>query len=348
VSLRKRPGGGVEKTTNGVRPSKRLKTDYITHKELQRIRKVADGHHDSALSTTDAAYDPWATPVVKQTQSTDPRMDSFLQATINPPPPKAPGTLRKAPISLAANGKPVPAVPKPRGGYSYNPSFIEYEARFLEAGDRAVEAEQKRLAEAEADRLKMEAAARSAAEAEAAEVRAEQSGWEEESEWEGIESGGEGLAIKTKRPQRKTQAQRNKIKRRKEAEQLARHEAAMKRKLVELDRVKAIARGLVEREREAALEKVEMSDGSTEGNEELLRRRQLGKYRLPEKDLELVLPDELQDSLRLLKPEGNLLKDRYRSLLVRGKMETRKHIPFKKQAKVKAVEKWTFKDFELF
>lgn len=96
-----------------------------------------------------------------------------------------------------------------------------------------------------------------------------------------------------------------------------------------------------------ALEKVEMSDASEEGDDLELRRRQLGKFKLPEKDLELVLPDELQDSLRLLKPEGNLLKDRYRSMLVRGKMESRRKIPFRKQAKTKVTEKWTYKDFSI-
>jgi nucleolar protein 53 len=86
---------------------------------------------------------------------------------------------------------------------------------------------------------------------------------------------------------------------------------------------------------------------SSEGDDLELRRRKLGKIQLPERDLELVLPDELQESLRLLKPEGNLLKDRYRSLLVRGKVESRRPISFAKKAKRKATEKWTHKDFML-
>lgn len=57
------------------------------------------------------------------------------------------------------------------------------------------------------------------------------------------------------------------------------------------------------------------------------------------------MPDELQDSLRLLKPEGNLLKDRFRNILVRGRMETRKMLPMQKKKKQKATEKWTYKDF---
>lgn len=69
--------------------------------------------------------------------------------------------------------------------------------------------------------------------------------------------------------------------------------------------------------------------------------------RAPEKPLELVLPDELQDSLRLLKPEGNLLDDRFRTLIVQGKLEARKPITQAPKAKRKATEKWAYKDFKV-
>src|SRR5690606_12129410 len=104
-----------------------------------------------------------------------------------------------------------------------------------------------------------------------------------------------------------------------------------------------------EREQSKALVQQQQQQGSDsddgEIREEKLRRKQIGKFKLPERDLELVLPDELQDSLRLLRPEGNLLKDRYRSMLVRGKVEARRHLPFRKQANRKVTEKWTYKDF---
>lgn len=69
--------------------------------------------------------------------------------------------------------------------------------------------------------------------------------------------------------------------------------------------------------------------------------------RPPEKPLELVLPDELQDSLRLLKPEGNLLDDRFRTLIVQGKLESRKPITQARKAKRKITEKWMSKDFKV-
>ncbi|ETS83642.1 hypothetical protein PFICI_05518 [Pestalotiopsis fici W106-1] len=340
VDSRKRAGDSVSKTTDGIIASKRQRTGYVTQKELARLKKVADGHHEDTIEFSETVYDPWAV-------APEPEVKSELHDTRNDK-RKAPKSITEKPISLAASGKRIPAVAKPTGGYSYNPSFPEYEARLSEEGNKVVEAEKKRLAEEEADRLRMEAAARSAAEAEAAEARAELSEWEEDSEWEGVQSGGEELKTSAKRPGRKTQAQRNRIKRRKEEERRLIHEEKTKVRKAQLEQIKEIARLAAEKDKARALSKQaeDSDDEMDDATDDILRRKQLGKMKLPEKDLELVLPDELQDSLRLLKPEGNLLKDRYRSLLVRGKLESRRRT-VKKQARMKSTEKWTYKDFRI-
>jgi nucleolar protein 53 len=125
----------------------------------------------------------------------------------------------------------------------------------------------------------------------------------------------------------------------------------MKARRIQEQRIKEIAQEVQDRDSNRALVLAEQRDASETESEinddQKLRRKQLGKFKLPQNDLELVLPDELQDSLRRLKPEGNLLKDRYRSMLVRGKVEARRHLPFRRQAKRKMTEKWTFKDFVL-
>jgi len=256
--------------------------------------------------------------------------------------------LKHKPISLAASGKDIPAVKKPEGGYSYNPLFTDYEARLAAEGEKELAAERKRIAEAEAEAVKLAAAEKSRAEAEAAEARAELSEWEEDSAWEGFESGAEDVRLTAKRPERKTQVQRNKIKRRKEEERKAKMAADIKKNNEQVSQIKKIAKAVAEQEKVRELVLASNDDeSSSEGDDLELRRRKLGKIALPERNLELVLPDELQESLRLLKPEGNLLKDRYRSLLVRGKVESRRHISFAKKAKRKATEKWTHKDFML-
>lgn len=334
-----------DKTTNGLMPVKRQRTDWVSHKDLARLQRVADGQHDNTVQLTDATFDLWDAPQEEAAPEVN-----YDHTKLNV---KTPKTMKEAPISLAATGRAVPAVHKPSGGYSYNPVFTDYEERLAQEGEKAVEAEKKRLAAEEADRLRQEAAAKSAAEADAAEERANMSEWEEDSEWEGFQSGAEdeGSRAGTKRPKRKTHSQRNRVKRRHEDAQLAKHKAAMKARNIQESRIKEIAAEVDERDQARALallqQEGEESGSDAEADLDKLRRRQLGKYKLPERDLELVLPDELQDSLRLLKPEGNLLKDRYRSMLVRGKVESRRHIPFHKQAKRKTTEKWTHKDFVL-
>ncbi|KAI6782733.1 uncharacterized protein J7T54_000876 [Emericellopsis cladophorae] len=338
VSLRKRPS----KTTDGILPVKRQRTDWVSQKELSRLKRVADGQHDNTVEVRDATYDLWdAEPKKSEVQ-----IDEFFPEPVHA---KTPKSMKQAPLSLLANGKTEAAVQRPTGGYSYNPAFSDYEKRLAAESAKAIEAEEKRLADLEAARVRAEAAARSAAEAEAAEARANMSEWEEDSEWEGFQSGAED-GRPTKLPQRKTPQQRNRMKRRKEEERLQKHKAAMKARRVQEQKIAELAQEVSEKEQLRALMRQQRalaagSDSEGEIGEQKLRRKQLGKYKLPEKDLELVLPDELQDSLRLLKPEGNMMRDRYRSMLVRGKVEARRHLPFKKQAKRKVTEKWTHKDF---
>lgn len=341
VSMRKRPS---PKTTDGIIPAKRIKANWVSHKELARIKAVADGQHDSTIAVKDATYDVWGAPPAEPTTE----LSEFMpeKSVV-----KAPKSMKQKAIALTATGKHPRAVPKPKGGYSYNPVFTDYEERLTEESKKAIETEKKRLEDEERDREKQAAAARSAAEAEAAEARANLSEWEEDSEWEGFQSGVEDDGPSKKRPERKTQAQRNRIKRRKEEERLAKHKAALKARRQQEQRIRDIAEEVAQREAEkqqlVLAGAADDDSGDSDVDDEKLRRRQIGKFKLPEKDLELVLPDELQDSLRLLKPEGNLLKDRYRSMLVRGKVETRRHLPFKKLARRKLTEKWTHKDFVL-
>ncbi|KAG7102590.1 Ribosome biogenesis protein NOP53 like [Verticillium longisporum] len=131
------------------------------------------------------------------------------------------------------------------------------------------------------------------------------------------------------------------------------HESKIKARDEQTKRIREIASEIAERDAfvqalVAQQAEVDSSDEEDDGaGEVVLRRKKLGKSKLPEGDLELVLPDELQDSLRRLRPEGNLLKDRYRSLLVRGKVESRRRIAFHKAPKVKYSEKWSYKDFRL-
>ncbi|NWZ59822.1 NOP53 protein, partial [Haliaeetus albicilla] len=92
---------------------------------------------------------------------------------------------------------------------------------------------------------------------------------------------------------------------------------------------------------------------------ELLRRRQarlakrlakdalprrLGPLKYEDPSLEVQLSDELAESLRTLKPEGSVLRDRFKSLQKRSLIEPRERAKFKRRYRLKYVEKRAFRE----
>ncbi|KAF3483034.1 uncharacterized protein GIQ15_02358 [Arthroderma uncinatum] len=330
VDSRKRPSS---KITDGIiePKTKRNRSDWVTREEWLRLKKVAqEAKLDETAIQPSVAHDPWAVDSKHEKEFT------FLEKK---KPVNAPKTMSQAPISLAANGKAIPSVMKPKAGISYNPSFQEWDDLLTKEGEKEIEAEKIRLEEQkrEAERI----ARIEAAEGDDGQVKSD-----DESAWEGFESEYENESLKKKRPERKTKAQRNKILRRKEAERKAKAEAKMKMREQQAAQAKLITKQIEEKEKSKLA--VAKDEESEEDEEPALRKRPFaGRTPVPAKPLELVLPDELKDSLLLLKPEGNLLGDRYRSLMVQGKLEARNPILQSKKAKRKATEKWTYKDFKV-
>ncbi|KAK2746054.1 hypothetical protein FQN57_003394 [Myotisia sp. PD_48] len=336
VDSRKRPANS--KVTDGiVEPkTKRQRSDWVTREEWLRLKKVAkEGNPADIIVQNTASFDPWAVSDNDNTDAKGLNLD-FLEP---PKPIVAPKTLTHPPVSLAANGKQIPSVMNPKAGTSYNPSFEAWDKLLVTEGEKEIEAEKQRLEE---QRVREELDAR----IEAAKGDDGQLKSDDESAWEGFESEYDAPEwLNKKRPERKTKAQRNKIKRRKEAEQLAKWQAKLKAREQQVAQAKNIAKSIAAKD-ESKL--VVQTDELSSDDEPVLRKRPLGgKTPIPRKRLELVLPEELQDSLRLLKPEGNLLGDRFRTLLVQGKLEARNPIIQSKKAKRKATEKWTYKDFKI-
>jgi nucleolar protein 53 len=343
VSIRKRSGDGLTGEA-----AKKARKDRVSKKEYERLRHIAfhgdKVHKDIIKLDSDVHHDPWE--VVPAPPK--PAEFSFLEQK---KPIVEPVTLKHKPISLAADGREVKAVRKPAAEKSYNPTFDDWAARLEREGAREVKKEYKRLedAAAEADRQQK------IKEAQEEEEQMKQWDSEWESEWEGIASESEQKPewMVKKKPERKTQVQRNKIKRRKEEDSRKRHDEKTKAKEHEVERVKALTRQMREKETLAAqklAEKAaaaEAAESSDDGEDVVLRsRKPFGKAPIPEAPLEVLLVEDLPDSLRRLKPEGNPLHDRYRSLLLRGKVESRKVQP-KKGRDRKYTEKWTYKDWKL-
>lgn len=346
------------KVTNGILPVKRRREGGVSRKEYERLRGIAYGgdsvKKDVVKSGVVPMEDLWgdmgeAKPAPNLSAQ---EKFSFLE---DKRPVKAPSTVNHKPITLLASGKAMPAVPKPVGGRSYNPSFEAWDALIQHEGDAEVARERQRLQELQEETEQAARVAKSAEEARRAEEEADESAWE--TEWEGFlseredhEGSGENW-LKKKRPERKTKAERNKIQRRKEEERRKKHEAKLLEKKQQLIKVKELAK-LSDDKRKARLAALaitaeDSTDDEYDMGNESLRKTKFGKYKIPEAPLELVLADELQDSLRALKPEGNLLQERFRSMQVRGKIEPRKVRTQQKKPKRKMTEKWSYKDWKL-
>lgn len=334
----------VEHETTG---KKAKNGEYISRRELQRLRRIADGEKNDVTNITSADYDPWA--------PTAPAFDGTLDFLDPPKPVREPKSMKQAPVPLTTTGKPVPHVRKPEGGKSYNPLVGDWSSLLEREGQAAVETEQERLAR-EAQLAEWERKAH----AEAARVEATEkdeyatdyeSAWE--SEWEGIQSGTEEAVHTAKQSKRKTPAERNKVKARKEREAREKWEKKQKLRDAQEKRIREIARELSARDRArrpgtvARTAAVNDSSDDSSAEEVRLRRQRFGKLQVPDGPLEVTLPEDLQDSLRRLKPEGNLLAERYRNLLINGKLEVRKKVGQVKQKKVFRTEKWGYKDWKL-
>ncbi|KAF8421268.1 ribosome biogenesis protein Nop53/GLTSCR2 [Tirmania nivea] len=342
VSSRKRHPDDSSIVTDGVVPSpKKKKKDYISHKELQKLKKIAYGGTEAAVAKTQAAelHDPWAEPA--QEEAVDPKF-SFLDKGMEV---KAPKTLKMAPVSLSVTGRKLPAVKVPEGGISYNPHFEEWDELLRKEGAREVEAEKKRLKEEAEEKERLarlaQVEAEELAKAAGGEVQEKEEKDEQDADGEPTETFAKPRAV------RKTRVQRNKESRLKAQALLKARLQQQKRQRHELENLRAIKLSIEAKEttRLEALAAAASEAGDPEKAEKI-RRRKLGKAHLPPKPLELQLPSELSDSLRRLKPEGNLLKERFRSLMERGILETRVMPVIAKKRKVTESEKWSYKDFK--
>lgn len=244
--------------------TKKHKSDWVSRKDWLRLKQVAkDGTPGKKVETSDL-YDPWADEA-DPTPVQDPQFD-YLE---KPKPKVAPPTMKQGPISLAANGKPIPSVRAPGAGISYNPSFEEWDQLLQEQGQKEVEAEKKRQEEERKEQERQ----RLVAEGQKDDGEAKS---DDESAWEGFESEYEQPEwLNKKRPDRKTKTQRNKANRRKEAERKAKWEARTKQKEEQAAHAKETAEQV--KERELQLKDQSDADDSDEGDDTVLRRRPLGK-----------------------------------------------------------------------
>nr|XP_040048967.1 ribosome biogenesis protein NOP53 [Gasterosteus aculeatus aculeatus] len=248
---------------------------------------------------------------------------------------------KRVPRPERMNEKPsvLPAVEVIAAGGSYNPEFFSHQALLQEAHN--VELKRQK----EEDRIAKQLAVNKEHFATEETVMKEQvEGLVEEEAEEGEEEAAseEDVAVgaivmaekKTERQRRKERVEKLKVQRR----QANRAKSDKRQQLFQLNSIK---KTIKERETNT---KVKQEQRKSNQEAEKAQPRRLGKLKFQPQDMEVQLSNELAGSLRRLKPEGSVLKDRFKSLQKRNLIEPRERAKFKRVLKVKYVEKRAFRE----
>ncbi|XP_056297794.1 ribosome biogenesis protein NOP53 [Pseudoliparis swirei] len=267
-------------------------------------------------------YDIWRQ---ESTSTADPW---FLEQT---------GKMRvKRPDRLNEKPSVLPAVEVISAGGSYNPDFFSHQALLQVAHDVEVKKQK------EADKLEKRLAVKKENFATEETIMMEQvEGLVEEEdednaneEEEDVSVGGIVVAVKkTERQRRKKRAEILKAQRR----QAQRIKSDNQQQLFQLRSIKT---SIKQQEEDTKIKQIQRKRNQ---EAQKAQPRRLGKLKFEPQDMEVQLSDELAGSLRQLKPEGSVLKDRFKSLQKRNMIEPRDRAKFKRRLKVKYQEKRAFR-----
>ncbi|XP_007102813.3 ribosome biogenesis protein NOP53 isoform X2 [Physeter macrocephalus] len=292
-------------------------------------------------------YDLWVkdNPLDRPLEQQDP---FFLEQT------KKKGV--KRPQHLHTKPSQAPAVEVTPAGASYNPSFEDHQTLLRAAHE--VELQRQKAAE-KLERQLAPPASEQAATPESSFQEMCQGLLEEsdgegelgEGQDEGPEAGGDRAtgaeaspaAVRPASVEKKTEQQRRREKaaRKLRVQQAAaraarlRHQEVFRLRGIKVQVAQRLAELARQRERRQARRLAEAD-----------RPRRLGRLKYQDPDIDVQLSSELCDSLRTLKPEGNILRDRFKSFQRRNMIEPRERAKFKRKYKVKLVEKRAFREIQ--
>nr|XP_035140235.1 ribosome biogenesis protein NOP53 isoform X1 [Callithrix jacchus] len=258
----------------------------------------------------------------------------------------------KRPPRLHTKPSRVPAVEVVPAGASYNPSFEDHQTLLSAAHE--VELQRQKEAEKLERQLALPAAEQAATQESTFQELCE--GLLEESDGEGEPGQGQGkepeagdadvcpTPARLAATEKKTEQQRRREKaaRRLRAQQAVLRAARLRHQ--ELFRLRGIKAQVALRLAELARRRRQRQ---ARREAEADKPRRLGRLKYQAPDIDVQLSSELTDSLRTLKPEGNILRDRFKSFQRRNMIEPRERAKFKRKYKVKLVEKRAFREIQL-
>ncbi|XP_041918939.1 ribosome biogenesis protein NOP53 [Alosa sapidissima] len=260
--------------------------------------------------------------------------DGFYLEQTKKKPVKRPEKLNERPSEL-------PAIEVIAPGGSYNPDFFSHQELLREAH----EVEVKKLKAEERLERQLAVNRQELATEETTFKEQIQGLLDEEEQDEGVadEMAGDeedtGM-VSSSQQEKKTERQRKKEKADKLKEQQRRTEREVTSKRQQLFQLRSIQLELKKREQRTRLRQ---SRRKALQLAQKTQPRRLGRLKFQNPDLDVQLSDELAGSLRRLKPEGSVLKDRFKSFQKRNMIEPRERAKFKRKYKLKYVEKRAFK-----
>lgn len=330
---------GKGSSQNGLTPEQRAIKSGMSRKDLEKLRRTAGRNVKGAFGVIvdedeedgmkqrgptalvgEENYDVWSS--APKAQSSTSALEESKQRN---KPRKAPATL------LEVRTKDV-ALPLPDQGQSYNPAAEAHEALLNKALQKAQAEEEARRKELEYKQKWDEAAKEQALTAKdgverliGMQVNAAED--EEESSDDDDEDDDETAPIK-KLAKRKTKQQRAKAKKLKEEIRAREQVKASKRTRVQLQQLRALRQELLKVD-------VEHQENIAKRKEARQRKAEekVGMFKLQKPEEEVQLGEDLAESLRGLKPEGNLLRDRIHAFQKRGLIEPKKQNVMKNNLK---------------
>ena len=327
---------------------------------------------DVVNKTLGSVYDVWGSSSPPSSSTAAPAVDmkgkskeqDWIPAQVAKPTVHVPKTLRRDDYNNLA--KSLPAVDLPHPGSSYNPDLESHEALIQEAYEiekRLEDNEQMDQAERLAWQSKLAAIVAREAELRSQKdddlkryrgmdvdlpgLTSDAESDEADNDAADSDSDSDGEAIGSSDPKRKTRQQKARAKR---ARQQAADAARRKQARIEAAAILQLP-ALKRREARLAAARAQAAEQRRAHKAALLAKHGLsgtmvGKHTVPQQRLDVQVADELAESLRTLRPEGNLFRDRYQRLQARGVVEPRvKQTPKRRTHKVKQYETHDYKKF---
>ncbi|KAF9978073.1 hypothetical protein BGZ73_003813 [Actinomortierella ambigua] len=281
-------------------------------------------------------YDVWGEEKEEEAQGSDDEAKDFVKEVITKAPVKAPTTLKLKPKAV------IPAVKESHPGASYNPTMQDHQNLLRIAHEE----ELKLLQEKE----KLESQLAYPKELDEMVPFDDRTGGlmedsdEEEEEEEEEEEDDEATEGKKKVKGKKTTAERNRLARAQETLKKEKEIRKQKELLKQANQLKTIIKTVEEEEAEAEKKRAENESKKEEKARAGMKR--VGKFNIPKERTQVQLQEELAESLRQLKPEGSLMKDRFQSFVERNIIEPRMPVAKRRRYKLKTYEKHSYKRFD--